>query len=125
MWINHGIWLSRLLWNKFRITDKVQNIVLSYLVSVETRQLTLNFISKPRNDRHNLIRQMVRERFSNKQIADFLNKKGLKTPRGECYYAELVGATWSKLKKRDLRNSSITIKFIEAKLYKVEDDGEI
>ena len=68
---------------------------------------------------------MVRERFSNKQIADFLNKKGLKTPRGECYYAELVGATWSKLKKRDLRNSSITIKFIEAKLYKVEDDGEI
>ena len=125
MWISLGIWLSRLLWNKFRITDKVQNIVLSYLVSVETRQLTLNFISKPRNDRHNLIRQMVRERFSNKQIADFLNKKGLKTPRGECYYAELVGATWSKLKKRDLRNSSITIKFIEAKLYKVEDDGEI
>ena len=125
MWISLEIWLSRLLWNKFRITDKVQNIVLSYLVSVETRQLTLNFISKPRNDRHNLIRQMVRERFSNKQIADFLNKKGLKTPRGECYYAELVGATWSKLKKRDLRNSSITIKFIEAKLYKVEDDGEI
>ena len=125
MWISLGIWLSRLLWNKFRITDKVQNIVLSYLVSVETRQLTLNFISKPRNDRHNLIRQMVRERFSNKQIADFLNKKGLKTPRGECYYAELVGATWSKLKKRDLRNSSISIKFIEAKLYKVEDDGEI
>jgi hypothetical protein len=68
---------------------------------------------------------MVAEHFSNKQIADFLNKKGLKTPRGERYYAELIGATWSKLKKRDLRNSLNTIKFIEAKLYKVINDGEI
>jgi hypothetical protein len=92
---------------------------------VTTRQLSLNFLSERRNFRHDLMRQMVAERFTNQQIADELNRQGIKTPSGKNYYAELVGATWSKLRKRDLRKSSNTIKFIEMGLYKVEDDGEI
>ena len=71
------------------------------------------------------MRQMVAERFTNQQIADVYNRLGIKTPSGKLYYAELVGATWSKLKKRDVRKTSNTIKFIEIKLYKDEDDGEI
>ena len=70
------------------------------------------------------MRQMVAERFTNQQIADVYNRLGIKTPSGKLYYAELVGATWSKLKKRDVRKTSNTIKFIEIKLYKDEDDGE-
>ncbi len=89
-----------------------------------TRQLSLNFLSDSRNYRHDLMRQMVTERFTNQQIADVLNRQGIKTPSGKSYYAELVGATWSKLRKRDLRKSSNTIKFIEIGLYRVEDDGE-
>ena len=71
------------------------------------------------------MRQMVAERFTNQQIADVYNRLDIKTPSGKLYYAELVGATWSKLKKRDVRKTSNTIKFIEIKLYKDEDDGEI
>lgn len=71
------------------------------------------------------MRQMVAERFTNQQIADVYNRLGIKTPSGKLYYAELVGATWSKLKKRDVRKTSNTIKFIGIKLYKDEDDGEI
>ena len=70
------------------------------------------------------MRQMVAERFTNQQIADVYNRLDIKTPSGKLYYAELVGATWSKLKKRDVRKTSNTIKFIEIKLYKDEDDGE-
>jgi hypothetical protein len=63
---------------------------------------------------------MVAERFTNQQIADVYNRLGIKTPSGKLYYAELVGATWSKLKKRDVRKTSNTIKFIGIKLYKDE-----
>ncbi len=66
------------------------------------------------------MRQMVAERFTNQQIADVYNRLGIKTPSGKLYYAELVGATWSKLKKRDVRKTSNTIKFIGIKLYKDE-----
>ncbi len=68
------------------------------------------------------MRQMVVERFTNQQIADVYNRLGIRTPSGKHYYAELVGATWSKLRKRDVRKSTNTIKFIEIKLYK-DDDG--
>lgn len=67
---------------------------------------------------------MVSERFTNKQIADVYNRLGIRTPSGKEYYAELVGATWSKLKKRDVRKTTNTIKFIEIELYRDKDDGE-
>jgi len=91
---------------------------------VITRQLSLNFLSDSREYRHDLMRQMVGEHFTNQQIADVYNRLGIRTPSGKHYYAELVGATWSKLKKRDIRKTTNTIKFIEIKLCKDEDDGE-
>ena len=87
-----------------------------------TRQLSLNFLSDSREYRHDLMRQMVAERFTNQQIANVYNRLGISTPSGKQYYAELVGATWSKLRKRDVRKATNTIKFIEIKLYK-DDDG--
>ena len=90
-----------------------------------TRQLSLNFLSDLREYRHDLMRQMVAERFTNQQIADVYNRLGISTPSGKQYYSELVGATLIKLKKRDIRKATNTIQFIEIKLYKDEDDGEI
>ena len=87
-----------------------------------TRQLSLNFLADSREYRHDLMRQMVAEHFTNQQIADVYNRLGIRTPSGKQYYAELVGATWSKLRKRDVRKATNTIKFIEIKLYK-DDDG--
>ena len=90
-----------------------------------TRQLSLNFLSDSRQYRHDLMRQMVAERFTNQQVADGFNRLGIKTPSGKQYYAELVGATWSKLKKRDMRKATNTIKFIEMMIYRgVADESE-
>ena len=87
-----------------------------------TRQLSLNFLADARQYRHDLIRQMVAERLTNHQIADALNNLGIKTPSGNQYYAELVGATWSKLRKRDARKAANTIKFLEMMLCIKEED---
>ena len=124
MWTSRGTWQSPSQWNKFRITHKVQDIVLSFSISVTTRQLSLNFLSDSRQYRHDLIRQMVAERFTNQQMADVFNRLGMKTPSGKQYYAELVGATVSKLRKRDVRKATNTIKFMEMTLFLSEDSSD-
>ena len=86
-----------------------------------TRQLSLKFLSESRNFRHDLIRQMVVENFTNQKIADLLNKLGINTPSGKQYYAELVGATVSKMRKRDLRSETNDIELIEIGLH-IEKD---
>lgn len=68
------------------------------------------------------MRQMVAKRLTNQQIADAFNSLGIKTPSGKQYYAELVGATWSKLRKRDARKIANTVKLVEMLLCKQEDD---
>lgn len=89
-----------------------------------TRQLSLNFLSDSRQYRHDLIRQMVAERFTNQQMADVFNRLGMKTPSGKQYYAQLVGATVSKLRKRDVRKATNTIKFMEITLFLSEDSSD-
>ena len=80
------------------------------------RQLSLNFLSDSRQYRHDLMQQMVAERFTNQQVADGLNRLGIKTPSGKQYYAELVGATWSKLKRRESRKSKSDIELLNMQL---------
>ena len=67
------------------------------------------------------MRQMVAERFTNQQIADVFNRLDIKTPSGKQYYAQLVGATWSKLKKRDCRKFSSDLKLLNMQLCISED----
>ena len=78
--------------------------------------MSLNFLADSRQYRHDLMRQMVAERLTNQQIANAFNNLGIKTPSGKQYYAELVGATWSKVRKRDVRKAANPIKFIEMML---------
>ena len=93
-----------------------------------TRQLSLNFLADSKRYRHDLIWQMVAEGFTNQRMADVLNRLGIKTPSGKEYYAKLIGATVSKLRKRDVRKTTNTIKFLEMGLYRSvadEDENEV
>jgi hypothetical protein len=86
-----------------------------------TRQLSLNFLADSKRYRHDLIWQMVAEGFTNQRTADMLNRLGIKTPSGKEYYAKLIGATVSKLRKRKTRFSANTIKLHKMRLYRSED----
>ena len=67
------------------------------------------------------MRQMVAQRFTNQQVADGFNRLGIKTPSGKQYYAELVGATWSKLRRRDSRKSPSDLELLNMQLCISED----
>jgi K+/H+ antiporter YhaU regulatory subunit KhtT len=51
-------------------------------------------------ERHEIIQSLLWHRYTAREISDYLNKQGYRTPRGGTYYPELVGATISKLKRR-------------------------
>ena len=86
-----------------------------------TRQLSLNYLADSKRYRHDLIWQMVAEGFTNQQMANVLNRLGINTPSGKEYYAKLIGATVSKLRKRDARKLTNTIKLQEVGLCRSED----
>ena len=52
--------------------------------------------------------------YTAKEIATYLTKLGYKTPRGRDYYPQLVGATFSKLRKRKARTRNTRISVSEA-----------
>jgi hypothetical protein len=64
---------------------------------------------------------MVAEGFTNQQVVDGLNRLGTKTPSGKQYYAELAGATWSKLRRRNSGKSSSDPRLVNTALYISEE----
>ena len=109
MWINLGIWLSRLRWSSFPITHTWKDLVLTFQLTISTRSLSLNYISEERESRFELIEGLSSQGYSDKQISKILNEKNILTPRGKQYYYELVYVTRKKLQKRKLREIEKTI----------------
>ena len=54
--------------------------------------------------------RLAEKRYTGGKIAAYLNKRGYKTPQGKEYYAKLVGATLSKLRRREQRRQKCTYK---------------
>jgi hypothetical protein len=105
MWTSHGTWRSRSRWSKFAITHLDPGVVLCFTVEFATRQLSLNLIPQRQQERHNLIAKLHESGLSDKEIASELNRRGVLTPTGKAYYAELVFVTRRKLKMRSERHS--------------------
>jgi len=56
-----------------------------------------------------LIKTLSDEGMSNKEISEFLNSMGIKTPKGKDYYPKLIWVTLKKYRKRLERNSPYKI----------------
>ncbi len=85
------------------MTHQAMDVVLVFDVCVRTRNLSLNLISEERLGRHSLIEQLRDEGLDDKEIAQFLNLCGVKTPTGLSYYQELVFVTRRKIRMRNER----------------------
>ena len=72
-------------------------------VVVEAEHLCLNQIPDRNQKRHGIILRLLGQRYTAEEIAVYLNEHGFVTPRGRRYYAKLIGATISKLRRRIIR----------------------
>lgn len=77
--------------------------MLTFQVKIVSKALSIPIISKSQLDRLILIKKLHSDGLSDTAIADFLNSKGLKTPKGKKYYQELIWVTRNKFNKRNLR----------------------
>jgi hypothetical protein len=65
----------------------------------------LNLVPDEQVERHSLIIELNEKGYDDKRIAQYLNEKNIKTPRGKDYYPKLVWATRKKIRDRQERKT--------------------
>ena len=75
-------------------------MVLGFEITIVTRELTIPQLPKEREERLEFIYQLHLNGYSNKQISEYFNSRGIKTPRGTTYSQKLIWVTLKKYKKR-------------------------
>lgn len=74
-------------------------------MEVTTKSLSVNVISDEQSERHKLILKLHNEGLTDKEIAQYLNSRNIRTPKDKTYYQELVWVTRKKYKLRELRKT--------------------
>ena len=106
---SHATLPSRLQWNEFRRIYGCYKLFIQYNTLIETSQTSLIGLDHRRVQRLELIKTLSDEGMSNKQISEFLNSMGIKTPKGKDYYPKLIWVTLKKYRKRLDRYSAYKV----------------
>ena len=77
-------------------------------VTVRTRTLTTVDLSSERLMRLHLISDLHDQGLNTREIADHLNDRGIRSPKGGTYSSKLVWVTHKKFKKRQERMKDTT-----------------
>ncbi len=63
----------------------------------------MNYLPDERTQRISLIEKLHNDGMSDRDISEYLNREGLKTPRNRNYYPELIFVTRKKIERRKNR----------------------
>ena len=86
--------------SRFRYVSVFDDVALGFEITAVTSKLTIPQLPKEREDRLEFIYQLHLDGYSNKQISECLNSRGIKTPRGKTYSQKLIWVTLKKYKNR-------------------------
>jgi hypothetical protein len=118
MSISPGISPNLSLWNNFRMIYGEHKLFIRFNVMIETQRLSVFTLNPIRTERLRLMKSLSDKGLNTKQISDYLNFKGYKTPKGHLYYPKLVWVTLKKYQRRlDRLQSSTKIISVSEKLY--------
>ena len=67
---------------------------------IETSSTSIVGIGHKKEERLEFIKSLSDKGMSNREITDYLNSNGYKTPKGNTYYPNLIWGTLKKYKKR-------------------------
>ena len=98
-----------LQWSEFRRIYGCYRLFIQYNTLIETPQTSLIGLDHKRVLRLELIKTLSDDVMTNKEISEFLNSMGVKTPKGKEYYPKLIWVTLKKYRKRLERNSPYKI----------------
>ena len=98
--------------NRFRcIKFDPSEYFLGVDVTIRTRLLSLPQLSVDRLERLHLIDDLHQKGLTNRDIADYLNERGMRSPRGGFYSPKLVWVTLKKfrLRKERMKDTTYTV----------------
>ena len=93
-------WRNLSQWSEFRRIYGNYRLFIQYNTLIETSQTSLIGLDPKRVHRLELIKTLSDKGMSNREISDFLNSMGIKTPKGKDYYPNLIWVTLKKYRKR-------------------------
>ena len=104
MWINLGIWLSRLRWSNlapFLISlQKRADFRVAVTLTITTNTLSDWYVEPEHATLISTISSLASQGLTMKAISDSLNAQGFKSHSGRAFYSALVGALISKYRKK-------------------------
>ena len=100
---------SGLRWNEFRRIYGSYRLFIQYNTVIETSQTSLIGLDHKRVLRLELIKTLSDDGMTNREISEFLNSMGVKTPKGKDYYPKLIWVTLKKYRKRLDRYSAYKV----------------
>ena len=80
-------------------------------MTIRTRLLSLPELSADRLERLHLIDDLHQKGLTNRDIADYLNERGMRSPRGGSYSPKLVWVTLKRflLRKERMKDTTYTV----------------
>ena len=96
-------------WSRFHyIEHDLSRYALGVDVTVRTSILSLQVIPDYRLEKLHLIDDLHDQGLNSREIADHLNQRGIRSPKGGTYSSKLVWGTLNKFKRRQERMKDTT-----------------
>jgi hypothetical protein len=100
-----GAMEHRSQWNKLQMTC----LVVGFIIEITTKSLSLVNLNETRTERLEWLFSLRENGYSNKEISDYLNNRGIRSPNGKVYSPKLIWITLKKYQNRLKRSKEYQI----------------
>ena len=92
-------------------------LVIGFKVEITTKSLSLVNLNETRTERLKWLFSLRENGYSNKEISDYLNKRGIHSPNGKVYSPKLIWVTLKKYQNRLKRSNDYQTTSVVEKLF--------
>ena len=92
-------------------------LVVGFIIEITTKSLSLINLNETRTKRLEWLFSLRENGYSNKEISDYLNDKGISSPTGKVYSPKLIWVTLKKYQNRLKRSNDYQITSVVEKLF--------
>ena len=96
-------------------------LVVHFKVEITTKSLSLVNLNETRTKRLEWLFSLRENGYSNKEISDYLNDRGIRSPNGKVYSPKLIWVTLKKYQNRFKRLNDYQITSVVEKLFTRSD----
>ena len=93
------------------------HLVVGFIIEITTKSLSLVNLNETRTERLEWLFSLRENGYSNKEISDYLNDRGIRSPNGKVYSPKLIWITLKKYQNRLKRSNDYQTTSVVEKLF--------